>query len=124
MQAEPAPAYKQYTKQDPKGSNIFFGGGGSSGAPEKQASLFSDNFVTDYRHFNKGKQENLMNLPNIFPPQASAPHSRGSASSASGTGETERERRLRLREIERKKRLEGISGGGYGAVDGGPASSS
>ena len=123
--AEPVPAYKQYAKPDPKSSNIFFGGGGGgsgSSAAEKQASLFSDNFVADYRHFNKGKQENLMNLPNLFPPPV--PQSRGSASSAGGAGETERERRLRLRDIERKKRLEGISGGGYGALERGNGSSS
>ena len=41
------------------------------------------------------------------------PQSRGNPSA----GETDRERRLRLRDMERKKRLDGVSGGGYGAFD-------
>ena len=34
-----------------------------------------------------------------------------------GSSETERERRIKLREMERKKRMEGVTGGDYGQVE-------
>jgi hypothetical protein len=37
--------------------------------------------------------------------------------SSAGASETERERRIKLRELERKKRMEGVTGGDYGQLD-------
>jgi len=37
--------------------------------------------------------------------------------SSAGSADTERERRIKLREQERKKRMEGVTGGDYGQVD-------
>lgn len=42
-------------------------------------------------------------MPPLIPPQSAAANS-------------ERDRRIQLRELERKKRMDGIEGGGYGQI--------
>lgn len=79
---------------------------------KKPFDLFNQDFIQNYKEINiRENNENLNIINSIF-------GNNGQPSWISNhSAESERERRLKLREMERLKRQEGISGGGYGQVD-------
>lgn len=95
-----------FTKQ--QNQNDFFSN------DKKHFDLFSDNFIQGFQQQAKNN-ENLNIINSIF----------GNANPVSvnvnpTSAESERERRLKLREMERLKRQEGFSGGGYGKIEEAP----
>lgn len=69
------------------------------------------------KQFMPSSNENMNIINGIFGSNGGTSAFHGFPTSAGSSSETERERRIKLREAERKKRMEGVTGGDYGQVE-------